>query len=116
MAGDVDPELKAAIRARTEAERTRDLETFARLTTDDFTLTTARGVVLDKAARIEDLRTSAPRRATRDDDRIRMYGTTAIRTSRVVFEGEVTRFLTIWVRQDGQWKVAATQVTPVVEG
>lgn len=114
MAGDaVDPELLAAIEARTRAERERDLATFARLTVDDFTLTTARGQVLDKAARIEQLRTMPRPDATRDDDVIRMYGDAAIRTSRVVWNGEPQRFLTVWVKEDGTWKVAATQVTPI---
>jgi len=115
VATPVDPDLEAAIRVRTEAERVRDLETFARLTVDDFTLTTARGEVLDKAARIEQLRTASRPNAVRDDDRIRTYGDTALRTSRVVWEGQPMRFLTVWVKEQGQWKVAATQITPILD-
>jgi ketosteroid isomerase-like protein len=112
--GAVDPGLAAAIRERSEAERVRDIATVARLTTDDFTLTNARGEVLDKTARIEQLRTTAPRDFVREDDQVRMYGAAALRTSLVVLEGQPLRFTTLWIEQDGQWKVAATQITPVL--
>ena len=83
------------------------------MTTDDFTLTSQHGEIITRAARIEQLRTGpiSPEPPPQSDEQIRMYGDTALRTRRVIRNGKPIRMLTVWVKQDGQWKVAATQVT-----
>ena len=107
------------MRARVRAERDQDIEAFARLTTDEFTLTNARGRVVDKSTRLEELRVKPPPTFTTDgdsDSTIVHGDNVAIRTRRVVRDdGARLRIITVWVKLDGQWKAAATQVTPILD-
>ena len=100
--------------ARARSERDRDLEAFARLTTDDFVLINVRGELLDKNARMAQVaKGQHPRiEAVSAGERIRMYGDTAIRTRLATRQDAEVRITTVWVKQDGQWKAASTQVTP----
>lgn len=112
----IDPELEAAIEARARAERERDGDAFARLTTDNFMLITRDGNVMDKAARTAEVREGQPRlKALPAGERIRVFGSSAAIRTRLAHtpEGTQVRFTTVWVKEDGQWKVASTQVTPV---
>lgn len=104
--------------ARARSERERDIDTFSRLTTDNFVLITRRGEILDKAGRIAQVREGERRlEAVSAGERVRMFGdSTAIRTRLAnTPEGDQIRFMTVWVKEDGQWKVASTQVTPVLD-
>ena len=110
----IDPALEAAMHDRARSERERDVEAFTRLTTDDFVLINIRGETLDRNARIAQIREGRPRiEAVSAGERVRMYGDTAIRTRLATREDAEVRITTVWVKQDGQWKVASTQVTPV---
>ena len=111
----LDPELEAAMDARARSERERDADTFGRLTTDNFVLITATGQMVDKAARLAQLTTGRPRtEAVSGAERVRMFGeNTAIRTRLATRDGTEVRITTVWVKEDGQWKVASTQVTAV---
>jgi len=102
---------------RARAERERDAETFARLTTDNFVLINARGQLIDKNARVAQLKSGAPRtEAVSGAERVRMFGDgTAIRTRLATRPDGQLRMTTIWVKEDGQWKVASTHVTRVTE-
>lgn len=115
----IDPELEAAMHERARSEREADVETFARLTTDDFVLVNARGEVLDKTARIAELRDGRQPRfeVVAAAERVRMYGPdTAIRTRLAKTpDGTRVRFMTVWVKHEGQWKVASTQVTRIAD-
>jgi len=108
----IDPDLQKAIGARAHAEHSRDIETFNRMTTDDFTLTNERGEVITKPERIERLKAGQRQAQAQSDEQIRFYGNAALRTRRLTLEGKPVRMLTVWVKQNGQWKVAATQITP----
>lgn len=113
----IDPELEAAMHERARSEREADVDAFARLTTDDFVLVNARGQMLDKKARVAEVRDGRQPRfeAVSAAERVRMYGPdTAIRTRLATRpDGTQVRFMTVWVKQDGQWKVASTQVTRI---
>ena len=100
---------------RARAERERDGDAFARLTTDNFLLINTRGEILDKAARVAQVREGQPRfEAVPTAERVRVFGDTAIRTRLAKRpDGTEVRFTTVWVREDGQWKVASTQSTRV---
>ena len=101
---------------RALAEREQDLETFAQLMTDNFVLINARGEALDREARIAQVREGQTRfEAVSAGERIRMFSGTAIRTRLVARDGgRQVRITSVWVNDGGQWKVASTQVTPVV--
>ena len=100
---------------RARAEREGDADAFARFTTDNFVLITARGELIDKTARVERVRSGAPRtEAVSGVERVRMFGgSVAIRTRLATRPDGQVRLTTVWVKEDGQWKVASTQVTRV---
>ena len=124
----IDPELEKAMLARRDAERNRDVETVDRMTTDDFLLIDQTGRVITRRERLEQIRAGQPRAQAQSDDQLHVYGNTGVpgdtrcsccwggntvlRTRHVVIEGKPLRVMNVWVKENGQWKVAATQVTP----
>jgi Domain of unknown function (DUF4440) len=112
-----DPTLKKAADARQAAQRAGNAEEWGKYTTDDFLVTGADGVVKTKQQRMTEIAghpitTPAP---APTDDKWRVYGTTAIRTSAATINGKPTRLTTVWVKQQGDWKVAAVQLTNVAQ-
>jgi Domain of unknown function (DUF4440) len=115
--GQSDPTLKKAVDARQAAQWAGNAEEWGKYTTDDFLVTGADGVVKTKQQRMTEIAghpitTPAP---SPTDDKWRQYGTTAIRTSSVVINGKPTRLTTVWVKQQGVWKVAAVQLTNIAQ-
>jgi len=115
--GQSDPTLKKAVDARQAAQWAGNAEEWGKYTTDDFLVTGADGVVKTKQQRMTEIAghpitTPAP---SPTDDKWRQYGTTAIRTSSVVINGKPTRLTTVWVKQQGAWKVAAVQLTNIAQ-
>jgi len=114
----LDPALKRAAEARRAAQLAGNAEEWGKYTTDDFLLTTAAGVVKTKQQRMMEIG-SHPPLTTSDppatDDKWRVYGSTAIRTSLVIDNGLPRRSTTVWVKQPGGWKVAAGQLTPIAQ-
>ena len=108
----IDPELEKAMLARRDAERNRDVETVDRMTTDDFLLIDQTGRVITRRERLEQIRAGQPRAQVQSDDQLHVYGNTVLRTRHVVIESKPLRVMNVWVKENGQWKVAATQVTP----
>ena len=115
--GQSDPTLKKAVDARQAAQWAGNAEEWGKYTTDDFLVTGADGVVKTKQQRMTDIAghpITTPA-ASPTDDKWRHYGTTAIRTSSVVINGKPTRLTTVWVKQQGAWKVAAVQLTNIAQ-
>lgn len=115
--GQSDPALKRAADARQAAQWAGNAEEWGKYTTDDFLVTGADGVVRTKQQRMTEIAghpitTPVP---APTDDKWRVYGTTAIRTSAVSINGKPTRLTTVWVKQPGGWKVAAVQLTNVAQ-
>lgn len=99
--------LREAMRARLEAVWKKDAVTWARLTADEFTVVVPEGTLMNKAERLAAMKTEKPEpiHAVRHEQ-IRVYGNTAIH--RFVDGSEWV--LEVWVRQNGVWRVVATQV------
>jgi Domain of unknown function (DUF4440) len=115
--GQSDPTLKKAVDARQAALWAGNAEEWGKYTTDDFLVTGADGVVKTKQQRMTEIAghpITTPA-ASPTDDKWRQYGTTAIRTSSGVINGKPTRFTTVWVKQQGVWKVAAVQLTNIAQ-
>ena len=112
-----DPALKKAADARQAAQWAGNAEQWGTYTTDDFLVTGADGVVKTKQQRMTEIAghpITTPAVAP-TDDQWRSYGSTAIRTSAVTINGKPTRLTTVWVKQQGGWKVAAVQLTNVAQ-
>jgi hypothetical protein len=105
----VAPELRDAMRARDEATRKKDVATWDRLTTADFTVVDETGKLLTKAERIAELKTEKPEGPpVVQDEQVTRYGDTIIRRYRNRLGAWV---LTVWVKDGSTWRVAAAQVT-----
>jgi ketosteroid isomerase-like protein len=92
--------------------------------TDDYMATNPRGAVRSRADAIADLKSGALKYTGLDADdlRVRVYGDTAIVTGHSSVKGTLNgedisgdyRVTRVWVKQSGQWKLAAFQSTRVM--
>ena len=102
--------LRTAMLARDSAVAQANVATWDRLTAPTFTVVMSDGSMLTKSERIAEMRTQragvVPSRSVEVAHR---YGDVYV--MRAFVNGE--RFLEVWVREHGQWKVAAVQVTAV---
>lgn len=100
-------ELREAMRTRLEAVWKKDAVTWARLTADEFTVVVPEGRLLNKAERLAALKTEKPEPVHAvEQEQIRVYGETAVHR----FIDGHEWILEVWVRQNGVWRVVATQV------
>ncbi len=115
--GQSDPTLKKAVDARRAAQSAGNTEEWGKYTTDDFLVTEADGVVKTKQQRMTEIAghpITTPAAAP-TDDKWRVYGTTAIRTNSVAINGKPTRGTTVWVKEQGVWRVSAVQLTNIAQ-
>lgn len=108
--------LQDAQTARTAAMRSGDGAGWGKYTTDDFMVVGADGTARTKAERISEINAtkSSPPAApsTQPETKWRMYGaTTAIATSQTSVADKPTMITSVWVKQQGVWKVATVQLT-----
>jgi hypothetical protein len=116
----VDPEFTKARQARTEAIAKGDKATFDRLSAAHFTATGPTGTLETREQRVG--------RADRaiggggggrgggrgpggglEEERIAVYGDTVV----LNWKQGNNRFMEVWVKEGGTWKVAGVQITPV---
>jgi hypothetical protein len=92
---------------RLEAVWTKDAATWARLTSDEFTLVVPEGTLMTKEQRLAALKTEKPEpnHALRNEQ-THMYGDTAVH--RFVDGSEWV--LEVWHLEAGGWRVVAAQV------
>jgi len=103
----------------------RDASAVERLLASDYRSTSSTGKVTDKAAAIEDLKStdSAIEASTLDDLAVRVFGTVAIVTGRDTLKvrskrGVSTRqgrFTDVFVKRLGRWQIVASHFSNVVE-
>ena len=96
-----------------------DVEAVAGFETSGFVLVSPRGLAYGKAdqAAMDGNREITYSQLSDHEASIRFYGDTAVITGRIVISGSmrgqpfggIFAFTETWVRQEGQWKVAATQ-------
>lgn len=110
---------------RMRAFKTSDAATLNRIFDDDFTFTNVNGEIHTKAELIGDV-TSGKLKYTElkhSEIRVRVYENTAILTGRSASvyidagkEGGRTprRYMNIYIRKNGQWRLVARQETPVL--
>jgi ketosteroid isomerase-like protein len=114
---EVRKEIDEIERLLREAMLTPDVSTLDRITASDFVWTHSSGAVDAKLAWLERLR-SAKTRYTRldtSDVEVRSYGDAVLVSGRLdmTFVAEPSakelpiRFLRVWIRQDGDWRLAA---------
>jgi hypothetical protein len=112
--------LLDAVAARSQAMTGGDGAGWGKYTTDDFMVIGTDGVAKTKAQRITEINaaksspSSAPSASPQPN--WRMYGsTTAISTVQTTVEDKPTMITSVWVKQQGMWKVATVQLTTVTK-
>jgi len=116
----VDPALKKAADARIAAGNTNP-DTYRRYTLDDAYIGSPEGVVETVQSRIAAGKGQKPSQLKASDERFRMLGEAAaihsFRVDGTNGQGQKTaqRRLEVWTKQNGEWKVAAVQVTDVAK-
>jgi uncharacterized protein (TIGR02246 family) len=129
-AGTPQSDARAAIDKAQAAYRAALLESdvpmLAKIWSDDYTFTNGRGMFLSKDDRLKNIKTGATElESIKETGReVQFYGDdTAIVTGQVTLEAKYSgqggsgdyRYLIVWIKQDHSWKMAATQITPIVE-
>ena len=108
-------------RERLKAFAQADKAAFERLVTDDLTMTHGFGEVFSKAQEMAVMRPSTPERPlpalSVEDPKVRIYGDAAIMTGSLVETNRdgrrelVLRFTNTYIKQNGQWRMVAGQLT-----
>ena len=116
-------EVMAVERAWTNAHLHGDFETIARLMADDFLKIEADGSVSDRAMTLAKYMpdTRAWEKAEGDEYIVRVYGDIALVvgrwTARGINNGKhfdyAARFLSVYAKRDGEWKMVAEQSTMI---
>jgi ketosteroid isomerase-like protein len=116
----VDPAFQTARAARNAAIMTGDEEGFRRYTTDDFIYVSLEGQAMTRVERAaaNQGNNELPARQPLTDAKVRVYGDTIITSGR----GELNvrgvmkpvRVMQVWVKRDGEWKIAHAQNTLIV--
>jgi hypothetical protein len=117
----VSAQIRALELAHNEAIARGDVAAVRRMTSDDFTLITQRGFLIDREHMLSGLARGEFRNEYRQisDLRIRLYGDSAVVTGlslHTVQENgkestDAYRYTRVYVRRSGQWLAVAWQVT-----
>lgn len=102
-----------------------DMATLDRLQADSLVVVSAKGQVLDKAQYMEQVRSGSMKFLTwaMDDRRFHIYGDTVVVTGRATSVMEVQgkinrtprRFTSVYIKQQGQWRLVAHHSTLIAE-
>jgi uncharacterized protein (TIGR02246 family) len=121
---DVEQELRRLETQWQEALTQRDMAMLDRLMADDYVLTTVSGEVVNKARVLKEVKsTNATAEVHNTDVAVRVYGEVAIVTGLVLISGRFndkeistrSRYLKVYVKREGQWRVVAAQATLVTQ-
>jgi len=115
--------IKKLEQQRNEAILKGDTATLDRLTSDDYTNTTAQGKIEKKADIMDGFKSGKIKFESRElsDLDVRVYGNTAVVTGQVnqkatnngVDTSGQSRFTRVYVKQNGRWVSVANQATPL---
>ena len=118
-----EQELTKLDRDLRDAAVRNDTALFARIATDDYTSTGPVGTVANKARAIEGAKNAKFESIDLSDVRVQDYGNAAVLTGRATVKGRAGeqdisgqyRYIRVFVKQDGQWRLAAFQVTSIAQ-
>ena len=120
----VGQELRNLERRWQEALTQRDVTMLDRLMAEDYVLTTVSGEVVNKLRVLEEVKSSNATAEVRNTDvAVRVYGDVAIVTGLVLISGRFnnqdvstrSRYLKVYVKRQGQWRVVAAQATLIMQ-
>jgi ketosteroid isomerase-like protein len=121
----IEKEVLKVEQERDQALQKLDMPTLDRLQADGLVVVTTKGQVLDKDRYMEELRSGGLKFLTLevDDRRYHVYGDTVIVTGRassvLEYHGNINRtprrFTSVYVKEQGQWRLVAHQATLIAE-
>jgi uncharacterized protein (TIGR02246 family) len=121
--GNDEQALRQVIDQITTAVSRNDAAALDRIYADDFTQVTLKGAIQTKAQRLATVRAGDLKYETfsRDEVVIRIYGKTAVVTSRITRKGQdkgqavndQLRSTSTWVKTNGRWQLVAIHATPI---
>ena len=100
----------------------RDVAALDDIWADDYTFINPHGDLLTKKQRLGNIKSGATAvEGTGQSEAIHVYGDTVLTASRVTLKGRYSgktiggeyRMLNVWVNQQGRWRLAASQLTPI---
>jgi ketosteroid isomerase-like protein len=117
-------EIKKMESERSDAGVTKDFNVFNSATADDYMQIDFDGIVLDKTATLERIKSSYAQLHSNvlDDMIVRIYGNTALVNARANPKGimkgkefsDAIRYTRVYVKRDGHWQVVLFQQTRIV--
>jgi len=115
--------LADRVEANSAAVKNRDVAALDDMWMDDYTFINPHGALLTKKQRLENLKSghTAVEATARQVQAVHVYGDTAVTASRITLKGKYSgkeasgeyRMLSVWVNQQGRWRLAASQLTPI---
>jgi ketosteroid isomerase-like protein len=101
----------------------RDVAALDDIWADDYTFINPHGDLLTKKQRLQNIKsgTTAVEATARQSEVVHVYGDTVLTASRMTLKGRYSgkaiggeyRMLNVWVNQQGRWRLAASQMTPI---
>ena len=126
--GSTEQAVRQLDRELLDAMVRNDTALFERVATDDYALTNPLGMVITKAQAVAGAKNFKFESFTPDDVQVRVYGDAAVLTGRATVKGQLKtaadamqdisgqyRYLRVFVKQGGQWRLAAMQITPIAQ-
>jgi len=120
----VEQELRSLENQWQEALTRRDVAMLDRLMSDDYVLTTVGGEVVNKARVLAEVKSAHATADVRNTEvAVRVYGDVAIVTGLVLISGKFndkdvstrSRYIKVYVKRQGQWRVVAAQATLIAQ-
>jgi ketosteroid isomerase-like protein len=120
----VEQELRTLESQWQAALTRRDLAILDRLMADDYVLTTVSGEVVNKARVLAELKSANATAEVRNTEvSARVYGDVAIVTGLALISGKFndkdvstrSRYIKVYVKRQGQWRVVAAQATLIAQ-
>jgi len=122
--GSAEQEVSALTDQMVQANLKDDTAFYEKYYADDATIVHGNGKLFSKVDELADLRSGALKYESIDvrEKKIRVYGDTAVVSLLITFKGSLSgkafpptdlRRTVVWVKQNGNWKVIAWQVTRV---
>jgi ketosteroid isomerase-like protein len=119
-------EVKQMEKRYTDALMKKDLATLEKIWSHDYTFTNGQGKLLNKAERLENVKTGATeiQSTVERDVQVRVYGgDAAVLVSDVTLKAQYSgkeasgdyRHTAVWIKGAGGWHLVANQITPIVQ-
>src|SRR5438128_698781 len=122
--GDLERELRKLESHWQEALTQRDVVMLDRLMADDYVLTTVSGEVVNKSRVLAEVKSANATADVRNTEvAVRVYRNVAVVTGLVLISGKFndkdvstrSRYIKVYVKRQGQWRVVAAQATLIAQ-